>query len=439
MSNAARGRAESDKRGAIRLESWTVVNEPGKVMDVDAVLVAAARALDSGNLLEALKRVSLREDAPALGLRGVIFARMGQFARARELLAKAARAFGPSVPLGRARCLLADAEIALATRDLRGVDAALGEARRLLAAERDLVNAAHATCLAARSALLRGQIQDAERLLGGLETKHLPPLIAIELELARTEAYRRKPAAASAQKALQRAERWASAARITIFSREIAAQKALLAAPAASALSRGHARSLTLTELETLLTDASSMLVDARELAVRGNGTRVELGRRPVLFALVRALAEAWPEPAARARLIAQAFGAKRVNESHRARLRVELARLRRALGSLASIAATREGFALTPLGGRAVTLLTSPQESEHEPVLALLRDGEAWASSALSVALGKSQRSVQRVLGELEVSGQVRSAGRARAKRFFCAPPEIATPLLLPVPDEIA
>lgn len=410
----------------------------GRVARVDDVLAAAARALDAGDFLEALKRIALREDGPALGLRGVIFARMGQFPRARELLARAVRAFRTDA-VGRARCALADAEIALATRDLRGVDTALANARQVLAAHGDRTNVAHAVCLEARSLLLRGRTEAAAQLLDEMDARRLPPTIAIELELARVEAQLQKPAVAQARAGLGRAERGANAARITAFSREIAAQKQRLTAAAARALSRGKVSTLTLVELESLLGDRACLLVDARELSVGCCGERVELGRRPVLFALVRGLAEAWPEPASRAELIARAFDAKRVNESHRARLRVEMARLRRALAGLANVVATAQGFLLVPLEDRTVTVLTSASEHEHEAALALLRDGEGWASSALAFALGKSQRSVQRALGELEAKGLVRSVGRARAKRFFCAPPAITPALLLPVPREIA
>ena len=59
----------------------------------------------------------------------------------------------------------------------------------------------------------------------------------------------------------------------------------------------------------------------------------ISLATRPVLFALARALAEAWPGDVPRDALVARAFGAKLADESHRARLRVEIGRLRRCCG----------------------------------------------------------------------------------------------------------
>ena len=405
---------------------------------MDAELIDAARALDAGHVLEVLKLMGLRHDAPALALRGVAYARMGRYDRARELLAKAARAFGNAAPRQRARCLLADAEVAFATRDLRGVDAALGDARRALTTHGDRVNAAHATCLAARSALLRGSLEEAEALLASLELRRAPAFVVAEVELAWAEAYLQKPASAAARTALARAERAAKLGKISAFLPEITTLRARLSAPTARATTHGSARLVHLPELEALLRDPGQLLIDARELAARSADLRVTLARRPVLFALLRTLAEAWPGSATRADLIRRAFGASRVNESHRARLRVEMARARRALRALAEISATPDGFQLEPQASRQVTLLTHPTESAHESVLALLRDGEAWSSSALAVALGTSQRSAQRALRELESSGEARSVGRARAKRFFRAGPEITTPLLLPPPLDL-
>jgi len=406
---------------------------------VDPELAAAARALGAGNLLEALKRVGLRRDAAALGLRGVVYARMGQLERARDLLGKAARAFGSKDPLGRARCLLADAEIALVTRDLRGVEGVLAQASEILAARGDHPNAAHATCLAARSLLLRGSVEDAEALLSSLDLRDVPQFIVAEAELARAEAALQKPVSEDAHAALIRAERAANAARTPAFFGAIAALRARLSEPVARAVTRGQARLLPLRELEALLGSPTQVLVDARTLELRGRARRVNLARRPVLFTLLRALAEAWPEAAPRAELIARAFGATRVNESHRARLRVEIARLRKAVHGLAAPAASSSGFRLQLRGNAELTLLTSPSESAHETVLALLRDGEAWSSSALALALGTSQRSVQRALHELLQTGRVRTIGRARARRFLCAAPEITPALLLPPPLEIA
>jgi len=153
-----------------------------------------------------------------------------------------------------------------------------------------------------------------------------------------------------------------------------------------------------------------------------------------VLFALVHALAEAWPAGATRAALLARAFHAKHADESHRARLRVEIGRLRKALGAIAGVEATRDGFALAPHGGREVAALAPPSADAHADVLALLADGEAWSSSALALALGASPRTAQRALEALTRDGKARAIGRGRTQRWMTPPaPGFPTILLLP------
>jgi DNA-binding transcriptional ArsR family regulator len=169
---------------------------------------------------------------------------------------------------------------------------------------------------------------------------------------------------------------------------------------------------------------------------VRDAGTVVPLATRPVLFALVRALGEAWPEDVARDTLLARAFRAKHADESHRARLRVEIGRLRTALRILASVSATKRGFALAPRDAREIVVLAPPVEEEHGAVLAFLADGESWSSSALALAMGASQRTVQRALDQLAAAGKVHPFGRARARRWMMPPtPGFTTTLLLPGP----
>jgi hypothetical protein len=169
---------------------------------------------------------------------------------------------------------------------------------------------------------------------------------------------------------------------------------------------------------------------------VRLAGAAVPLARRPVLFALARALAEAWPGDVARDTLVARAFGARRADDSYRARLRVEIARLRTMLRRLARVTATARGFALAPRRAAEVLVLAPPVDGEHASVLALLADGEAWSSSALALALGASQRTVQRALDALAAGEKARSHGRGRARRWMTPPvPGFATTLLLPAP----
>jgi len=169
---------------------------------------------------------------------------------------------------------------------------------------------------------------------------------------------------------------------------------------------------------------------------VRDAGNVVSLATRPVLFAIARALGEAWPADVSRDELVARAFRAKAADESHRARLRVEVGRLRTMLRALAAVSATKRGFTLAPRRAREVVVLARPVEEKHAAVLAFLADGESWSSSALALALGASQRSVQRALDALGLAGKVQSFGRGRARRWMTPPmPGLTTTLLLPAP----
>jgi hypothetical protein len=209
----------------------------------------------------------------------------------------------------------------------------------------------------------------------------------------------------------------------------------VLNTPAARLIARGEEHLLMLEEVEAVL-ESGTLVVDACRHVVRGENMVVSLARRPVLFALARALAEAWPGELSRDALIKRAFRAKHADESHRARLRVEIGRLRAELRSLASVSATKQGFALVPRSAWEVVVLAPPVEDQHASVIALLADGESWSSSALALALGASARTVQRALGSLAIAGKVRSYGRGRARRWMTAPvPGFTTTLLLPGP----
>jgi hypothetical protein len=429
---AARQRGVTSSSGW--LARWTARESNGKVPLVDPVLTAAAHALDAGDVLSALKRVALRDDAPALALRGVALARLGKRERARALLQRAAKAFGSGAPLGRARCLLADAEIALASRDLRGVDVSLARAGRELRALGDLHNALHADCLAARGLLLRGLLKEAAGALHALDARHAAPALRAEIHLAWVELHVRTPNASAARSALTEAGRAARAARIPAISQEVRTARALLSAPAGRLIRAGRERLLGLSELEDVGRAPAGLLVDARQWCISAGQICISLKGRAVLFGLCRVLSEAWPREATRSQLLSRVFAVTRANDSHRARLRVEMARLRRVLRPLAMIVATTAGFRLDPLAKDEVSVLLPISESEHSQILTLLADGEAWSSSALAAALAVNQRTVQRSLLLLEAAGRTRATGRARAKRWLLAPPEeFATPLLLP------
>jgi len=402
---------------------------------MDSLITAAARALAAGDPIGALKRVALRDDAPALALRGIAMAQLGDLVRAKALLRSAARAFSPREAVARARCVVAEAEIALVSRDLSWPAKALDAARETLEAHGDRVNAAHARYLEVRRLLLIGRLDEAETALAELDSAALPPALRTTHELVVAGVAVRRVRTKEARAALVRAERAARDARIPALTAEVETAFLVLNTPAARLISNADERLLLLEEVEALLA-SKTLIVDAIRHVVRDARTVVSLAGRPVLFALARALGEAWPGDAPRDTLIARAFGSQFTDESHRARLRVEVGRLRRKLRPLADVSATKRGFTLTPRGAREVVVLARPMEDEHASVLAFLGDGESWSSSALALALGASQRTVQRALDSLAAAGKVQAYGRGRARRWTTPPvPGFTTTLLLPAP----
>jgi hypothetical protein len=400
---------------------------------MDSLITAAARALAAGDPLGALKRVALRGDAPALALRGIAMAQLGDLARAKTLLKSAARAFGPKSPVAKARCVVAEAEIALASRELSWPEKALDAARATLEAHGDRANAAHARYLEVRRLLLIGRLDDAEAKLAELDPAPFPPALRTAHELVVAGIAMRRLRTKAARAALARAERASRLARIPALSAEVASALQVLKTPAARLIAKGTEGHLLLAEVEALLT-SKAVVVDACRHAVRSASQVVSLARRPVLFALARALGEAWPGDASRDTLLARAFQAREADDSHRARLRVEIGRLRSAIRTMADLRATKRGFVLVPRGRSEIVVLARPVEEEHGAVLAFLADGEAWSSSALALALGTSQRTVQRALDALAARGKVGSFGRARARRWTTPPPAgFTTTLLLP------
>jgi hypothetical protein len=402
---------------------------------MDSLITAAARALAAGDPLGALNRVALREDAPALALRGIAMAQLGDLVRAKALVRRAARTFGPKEVVARARCVVAEAEIALASRDLGWPAKALDAARATLEYHGDRVNAAHARYLEVRRMLLIGRLDDAERALAELDVALLPPALRAVHELVVAGIAMRRLRTKTARAALARAGRAARAAGIPALTAEVESASLVLKTPAARLIARGEGRLLLPEDVEELLA-SSALVVDACRYALRDARNVVSLARRPVLFTLARALGEAWPEDVPRSTLVARAFRAKHADESYRARLRVEVGRLRAVLRTLAGVSATKRGFALVPRRAREVVVLARPVEEKHAAVLAFLADGESWSSSALALALGDSQRTVQRALESLAAAGKVQSFGRGRARRWMTPPvPGFATTLLLPVP----
>jgi len=402
---------------------------------MDSLITAAARALAGGDLLGALKRVALRDDPPALALRGIAMAQLGDLVRAKALLRNAARAFGPKEAVARARCVVAEAEIAFVSRDLGWPARALDAARATLEAHGDRINAAHARHLKVRRLLLIGRLDDAEHALAEVDLTLLPPASTAAHELVVAGIAMRRLRTKTARAALIRAGRAARDADIPALTAEVESASLILNTPAARLIARGEERLLLLEDVEALLA-SKALVVDACRYVVRDASTAVSLATRPVLFALARALGEAWPGDVSRDTLLARAFHAKHADESHRARLRVEVGRLRVELRTLADVSATKRGFALAPHRAPEVVVMAPPVEEQHAAVLAFLADGESWSSSALAIALGASPRTVQRAFDSLAAAGKVQSFGRGRARRWMTPPvPGFPTILLLPGP----
>lgn len=405
---------------------------------MDSAVSTAARALSAGDPLSALKWVALRSDAPALALRGIAMAQLGELRDARALLRRAAGAFGSSEPAAKARCVIAQAEVALALRDLSGAATGLDEAANFLAKRGDVDNSLFARLVEVRRLALLGDVEAAERALEKLPLARAPAKLVALASLAGADLAMRQLDAETAERRLAQGRRAALEARIPALVGEVKHLEEQLAAPVARLVRGGETRTLRLSELPAVF-HSGELLVDACRREMRLGKTVVTLVRRPVLLELLVALAEAAPSEAPRDALIARVFGARRINDSHRVRLRVEIGRLRKLLVGLARLDATPSGFVLLPHTGRGVAILLPPSDGEASALSSLLRGGDAWATSALAAAVGRSQRAVQRALADLEREGKVRATGKGRARRWVAAPATgFATTLLLVAPGTL-
>lgn len=406
---------------------------------MDSLISASARALAAGDALGALKRVALRDDPPALALRGIAMAQLGEHLRARELLRLAGRRFGAHEAVARARCAVAEAEVALAMRELGGSPRTLLAAAHTLQAHADHANALHARLIAARRLLLIGRLADAEDTLATLDLREATPALQAVAALLQAELALRALRIEPARAALAVAQAQAARAGVPALQAEVAQLLNTLEQPAARLRAQGTEQALRLQEVAAWRA-SGALVLDACRRGVGCGAVWLPLARRPVLFSLAGALAQAWPDDAPRDGLIADAFRTHRPDDTHRARLRVEIGRLRALLKPVARIEATGRGFALRPVQAQEVVTLMPPIAGEQTSMLALLSDGAAWSTSGLALALGASQRTVQRALAELQAQGQVRAIGRGRAQRWLAPPLSgFTTILLLPAALPIA
>lgn len=400
------------------------------------IVAAAARSLAVGDPLGALKRVGTLNDPSAMALRGLALAQIGDLETARNVLKQAAKAFGAERPVARARCIVAEAEIALVSRDLGWPQDALEDARAVLDAQGDQANAAHARQMQVRRLLLLGKLDEAERLLDATDFTVLTSAGRAAHELTSAGIHIRRIAPDRARAALARAAKAAREPGVPpALAAEVAKAVRAFEAPSARVVLSKQSAPLSLQGVAALLA-SNRLIVDACRLLVRRGETILSFASRPVLFAILQALAEDWPDPTRREDLICRAFGGREADESHRARLRVEVTRLRAELVDLAGIGSTPDGFRLLPQGETAV--LIPPTDAEHAGVLALLMDGEAWSTSSLAIATGASQRTLQRALEGLASAGLAENFGRGPARRWI-ATQAVGFPSVLLLPGRLS
>jgi hypothetical protein len=398
---------------------------------MDPDLETAAQHLARFDTLGALRLVATREDPEALALRGVAMAQLGEDRDAQRLLGRAERAFSRTDPQMHARILAARGEVALGSRDLALAGRLLDAAEAALGADR--TNRTFVRVLRVRRLLLLGRVQEA-RVLSAIDLRGAPPRLRVLAELLRADIAARRLRVLEAEAAIARARRAARAAELPPLSAQVERFATDFTAPVARVIRDRTFALATLADIASLARD-KGLVVDGCRRELRLGGVTISLTTRPVLFALAEALGEAAPAGASRALLIERAFDARRTTESLRARLRVEIGRLRRALGPIAmTIEPTADGFRL---GGddeaMRVVVVLPPADGEASLLLALLRDGEAWSSSSLASASGLGQRAVQRALSELKAAGKVEEHSAGRNHRWVARPPDgFATTLLL-------
>ena len=270
---------------------------------MDAPLTAAARALALGDALAALKWLGLRADAPARAMRGVALSQLGEFVRAKKELRAALRTLGPGDGRLRARCLAAEAEIALALCDLRWSAEPVARAVAELEAAGDSRNAAYLQLVAARAALRLGRPKDAERLLRHAKFAPAAPLERTFAELVRVELAAKRGAPDLLTSALARAGAAADRATIPALVSEVARIREHYEGATAVITSRGKARTASLCDV-CALGRSPDVVIDGGAREVRSSGECASFARRPVLFELLRVLAEVWPNVVSRDVLI---------------------------------------------------------------------------------------------------------------------------------------
>ena len=399
---------------------------PPPAFDLDLTL--AARALGAGAPLRALSLAGRAPGALGLALRGIAYAQLGDLLLAREALEKSAAQTGEARLGARVRAALAEVALgegdpARAARDARTAAdalARLGDAR----------NAALQRLVIARAEVLLGRLGAARGVVAEVLAAPLPPDLLAMASLAEAEVAARALVATEAGTALSRARRALAAAPNALLLREIDRLEGELRLPVARIAAGAEIRDADLFAIETV-TRGDVLLVDAcRRLAIAGRA-RLPLASRPVLFTLLVDLARASPATVPGDDLAARAFDARRVNASHRGRLRVEIGRLRKVLVDLgAEPVAASGGYMLRSKRAIAVLLPRTDDDASHVGVL--LGDGASWSAQRVAETAGISKRTAQRTLGDLVAAGRAVRTGTGRNVRYHRPGTPIASRMLL-------
>lgn len=388
----------------------------------ESSLQDAASALARGDALRALSVVGPFEDVPALTLKGIAYAQMGDLELARRALLAAAK--GASGELVRARIQAALAEVTLAEGDASRAAREAQDAARTLAKLGDVRNAAMQELVVARAELLLGQLGDARRRVDALLAQELDGDVRGVTLLASAEIAVRELAPTRARERLS-----AIATTNALLRRTLDAFSAELTVPIARLVANGVETAADLFAIERAA-NGDSLFIDAcRRNAVAGRVT-VRFASKPVLFALLRALARAWPSSVPRDELATAAFDVKKPNASHRARMRVEIGRLRKELSGVAEPIATKDGYALE--SSRPVQLLLPTRGDADASIALLLGDGAAWTAQAIAEHANVSKRTALRALASLVEKGRASRVANGKDIRYLAAGPAIASRLLL-------
>jgi hypothetical protein len=399
------------------------------VTPIPTALLDAGSALARGDALRALSLVGRADTALGLTLRGVAYAQLGDLEMARRSLERALSMADDDGTRARARAALV--EITLATGDPGATARAARASADELDALGDTRNAVMQRLVVARAEVLLGRLGEARRaVLEVLATPDLAADVRAVASLAQAEIAIRDLAPTEARDALTRARRALEQSPQELLSRALEGVERELSLPVARIEERGIARSADLFAIEKACA-GEVLLVDACRRLVIGGRATVPLSRRPIVFALLLALARAWPGSIPRDELIEQAFDARRINPSHRSRLRVEVGRLREVLDGLAAGAiATKDGYALS--SEREVVVLLPPSDDDAARAALLLGDGASWSAQGLAEHVGVSKRTAQRILGSLVESGRAVRTGDGKNVRYARPGAPIASRMLL-------